>query len=160
MNDLIQRQIAAETLKVSLASYLSQLNGRTVDENIRDAIQTSLVTSFSVTEVLELAINQHKLLDRFAVSVYNTLDIKEEEKKDMEFTIDNSSEIQIELFRIAELVMNQTNPGLVGWDRFNKRFDIFQFLMRDPESSTTATIDDLVAEYNDFFGSQFDGQTW
>lgn len=152
--------VASDLLKISLASHLSQLNGVDLETNLRKAIVTSLVSTKSVVEVLELEIERIRTLDTLSVEWYNLLDIQEKETDDMQFTIDNSSEIQIELFRIAELVMNQTNPGLVGWDRFNKRFDIFQFLMRDPESSTTATIDDLVSEYNDFFGSQFDGQTW
>lgn len=81
-NRLIQEQVAAQQLRVSLASYLSQMNGKSVDENIQDAIALSLITSFSVTEVLELAIDQQKLLDRFAVGQYNLLDNQEKEITD------------------------------------------------------------------------------
>ena len=81
-NRLIQEQVAAQQLRVSLASYLSQMNGKSIGENIQDAIALSLITSFSVTEVLELAIDQQKLLDRFAVGQYNLLDNQEKEITD------------------------------------------------------------------------------
>lgn len=78
----------------------------------------------------------------------------------MTLTIDNSSEIQINLFKIAETALESVAPDLIGWDRFNKRFDIFMFLMRDPDWATKATNDEIVNGYNDFFGSQYDGQVW
>lgn len=76
----------------------------------------------------------------------------------MMLTIDNSQEIQMSLFRLAETALLEIAPDLVGWNRFNKRFDIFMFLMRDPDWAIRSTIKEIVDEYNDFFSSQFDGQ--
>lgn len=78
----------------------------------------------------------------------------------MQFTVDTSSEIQTTLFRSAEAICAITDPDLEGFAKFGKTFDIFQFLMREPEWATNASIPNLAAEYQEFFADQFDPQLW
>lgn len=59
-------QTAIESLRLSLAIYLSQINGKSPETNLREAINTSLVTTLSVTEVLEYEIDRLRTLDNLA----------------------------------------------------------------------------------------------
>lgn len=70
---MLQRQIAAAALRFSLATYLSQMNGKSAETNLREAVNTSLVTNLSVTEVLEHEIDRLRAIDRLAMSRYNYL---------------------------------------------------------------------------------------
>lgn len=78
----------------------------------------------------------------------------------MSFSMDTSSEIQATLFKTAEAICEITDPGLEGFAKFGKTFDIFQFLMREPDWSMGVSVPDLATEYQTFFADQFDPQLW